>query len=79
MNNMIKITLNLSEKEARRLADMCYHVSEEASDMPAINEEETFVGEPWFSEFWWESMGHFIRDEMRRGGVKEEFIIGMED
>ena len=66
------ISMKMTPVEARRLAEMCFHISEEAHD-DADNPE------PWFDEDWWTSLGHHLQDEMRQHGVSDNFILGIED
>jgi hypothetical protein len=66
MKNFV-ITLKMFDVEAKRLANMCDHIGEEAHD--GNNEE------PWFAELWWNDLADNIRDQLRNQGVKEEEIF----
>lgn len=68
----INVMCKMTPVEARRLSEMCFHISEEAHD-------DAECPEPWFDEAWWDALAHHIRDEMRQHGVSEEFIIGISD
>lgn len=61
---------NFTPEEARRLADMCFHIAEEAHD-------DAECPEPWHSEDWWNSLAYHTRDQMKSHGITEEFIIGL--
>lgn len=65
----LDILLRMTPGEARRLANMCFYVSE-----MALGKDY----EPWFNADWWSSLGYHIRDKLKDQGISEGFIIGME-
>ncbi len=67
----ITIQLELTVKEATRLADMSDHIAEEAHD-------DANKSEPWYLEEWWTALADNIRDQLRYAGVTDDVIQGYE-